>query len=195
MERNILYAKLADKGIRKGDRRKIGGCVRRSEHFRSELEKLAAAPRLRLFVAEAVYQIEQLERHGVGAFAVLDDGADDARRPLRTQGEAAPLLILEGVHLLLDNVGRLSHAARKKPQLLKGGDTDLGISVPLGNAARRILDPSPFEYLRGKNISRASRLLIFSIFTPVILHFTDITVYQNRRYKSRGDFKLRGFFP
>src|SRR4029079_17127115 len=55
--------------------------------------------------------------------------------PLRPQGEAAPALVLEGEHLLADDVGRLADAAleevgvledRRRDRLVAGAGEDLG---------------------------------------------------------------------
>ena len=92
---------------------KSAAVVRCAEHLGSELIEFAAASRLRLLVAEAVYYVEQAKRHRIRALAVLDDGADNSRRSLGTERESSALSVLKGIHLLLYDVGRLADADGK----------------------------------------------------------------------------------
>ena len=99
------------------------------------LVELPVAPLLRALAAEHRPQGIDLERGVRLHEVVLDDRAHDAGRGLGPEGQRGPLFvpILEGVHLLRDDVGVGADAAREQPRVLEEGRADLPIAV----AARR----------------------------------------------------------
>jgi hypothetical protein len=66
--------------------------------------------------------------------AVLGVGAADRRRPLRAQRHRAAARVLEGEHLLADDVGRLADAAGEEPGVLEGR----GLDPPVAGAAEEL---------------------------------------------------------
>ena len=90
-----------------------------ADRLDAELVELAVAARLRALVAEEGADVGELHRLRQLLHAVLDVGAADRRRALGSQGEAAPALVLEGEHLLADDVGRVADAALEQLGVLE----------------------------------------------------------------------------
>jgi hypothetical protein len=89
----------------------VEGGVVGAERLRPDLGELAETAGLGRLVAEERPRVPALDRLRRLVQAVLDVGATHARRPLRPQGDRPPAGILEGEHLLLDDVGGLPHPA------------------------------------------------------------------------------------
>ena len=83
---------------------------------------------------------------------VLQQGAHNARRPLRPEGDRAPALILEGVHLLLHNVGGFPYGTLEQARILKDGRADLPEAVQGGLAAHHILHHLPIFTLARQDV-------------------------------------------
>ena len=110
--------------------------VGRADRLGAELVVLAVAPGLRPLVAEHRAVVPELHRLRPLVHAVLDVGAADGRRALGAQRQRAPALVLERVHLLAHDVGRLADAALEQPGLLELGGDDVAVAVG-GEDARR----------------------------------------------------------
>ena len=74
---------------------------------------------------------------------MLDGGAHDTRGALRAQREALVVAILEGVHLLFDDVRHLPDRAPEQLGTLHHGRADLFVSVRFQQVARVALDVLP----------------------------------------------------
>ena len=127
-------------------------------HSSPELVELAVAAGLRALVAEERAEVGELHRLRQFVHPVLEVGAADRGRPLRPQGEAALALVLEGEHLLADDVGRLADAAleqvgvledRRRDRLVAGAGEDLG-----GGA----FQPRPRARLLGQDVEGPARV-------------------------------------
>ena len=114
-----------------------------AEHLDVQLVELAVTPLLRPLVPEhRADAVELRHRHRL-LEAVLDEGAHDAGRRLGPEGDALAPLVGEGVHLLLDDVGGLAGALGEQFLALDDGRAQLGVPVPLEDAAGRRLDELP----------------------------------------------------
>ena len=123
-----------------------------------DLVELAVAPGLRALVAEEGPDVGELHRLRQLVHPVLEVGAADRRRALRPQGQAAPALVLEGEHLLADDVGRLADAAleqlgvlegRRRDRLVAGAGEDLGRGALRAAPAARACSGSTSKVPRG----------------------------------------------
>src|SRR4030067_580826 len=68
---------------------------------------------------------------------------------------AAP--VLEEVHLLLDDVGPLAHAAQEDARVLEGGGIDALIAEGAADALRRLPHQPPVGLLGGENVGSVAR--------------------------------------
>ena len=100
-----------------------------------DLGELAIAARLGRLVTEERAPVAQLHRLGQLVHAVLDVGPARAGRALRAQGQRAPALVLEGEHLLLDDVGGLAHPAGEHLGVLEDG----GVEGAVARAAQQVV--------------------------------------------------------
>ena len=119
-----------------------------AERLHVELMELPVAARLRPLVAEHRAHRVQLDGLGLHVEAVLDVRAQLGGRRLRTKGERIAPAILEGVHLLLHDVGDLADPAREELRALEDRQTDLAIAVRLEDPACRRLHVLPRRPLR-----------------------------------------------
>ena len=112
-----------------------------ADRLGAELVELAVAARLRALVAEERPEVGELHRLRQLLHAVLDVGAADRRRALGPQGEAAPALVLEGEHLLADDVGGVADAALEQLGVLEAGRGDRLVAGAGEDRRRGALDP------------------------------------------------------
>ena len=130
------------------DERRVG-----ADRLGVELGELAKAPRLGALVAKERAVPPQLHRLRELLHPVLEVGPGDRRGALRAQGDAAPALVVEGEHLLADDVGRPAHAAREQLGVLEGRGLDPPVAGALEELAAPRLDPRP----RGRRPREARR--------------------------------------
>ena len=97
----------------------------RADGFGADLEELAVAALLRAFAAEHRADVVELLEAGLLVEPVLDVGADHRGGVFGTQGEGTAVAVLEGVHLLADDVGLFADAAREQLGLLEDRRADL----------------------------------------------------------------------
>ena len=114
-------------------------------------------PGLRALVAEEGPGVEELHRLRELLHAVLEVGAADRRRPLRPQGDAAPALVLEGEHLLADDVGRAADAALEELGVLEGRASRSARSRPGRRSPPRSPRPARARGRRRRAARRRSR--------------------------------------
>jgi hypothetical protein len=138
--------------VEEHDRLGVGERRVGADRLHADLVELAKAPRLRCLVAEERPPIPEPHRLGKLVHPVLDVGAADRRRALRTQGDAAPALVLEGEHLLADDVGRLADAAGEQLGVLEDRRVDPPISGPRQDPGGGALDPVAELRLLGKDV-------------------------------------------
>src|SRR3546814_7378950 len=94
----------------------------------ADLVELPLPPLLRTLVAEHRPGIEQLQRE-VLAETAGNEGTGDTRGPLRPQRDRVAAAILERVHLLGDDVGRIAERSREDLGELENRRRDLAEAV------------------------------------------------------------------
>ena len=112
--------------------------------------ELAVAAGLRALVAEERPDVGELHRLRQFVHPVLEVGAADRRRSLRPQGEAALALVLEGEHLLADDVGRFADAAFEERRVLEGGRLDRLVAGAVEDPGGGALQARPGARLPGR---------------------------------------------
>ena len=131
------HVELAQQRVQQRDRLGVDGGVVGADGLGPELPELAEAPGLRLLLAVVAAQVPELHRLGERVHAVLEVGAADRRGALGAQRQRAPAGVLEGVHLLLDDVGRLAHAAGEELGGLEGRRLDAPVAGRLEDPRAR----------------------------------------------------------
>jgi len=86
----------------------VEGGVLHPEGLSPDLMELPKPARLGALVAEHRADVIDLTEAPLGDKPVLEVGPDHGSRALRAQGETLVSPVLEGVHLLVDDVGPLS---------------------------------------------------------------------------------------
>ena len=86
---------------------------------------------------------------------MLDIGAHDRRRRLRTQCQRLVVAVFESVHFLRDDVGVRADAAPEQRRLLEHGRANLTEVVRLEDAARLLFHALPESGCRRQQIARA----------------------------------------
>jgi hypothetical protein len=124
-----------------------------------ELPELAIAAALRSGVP--VHGVDRVELHRLGGAVhpVLDVGAADRRRRLGPEREAASALVLEGVHLLLHDVGALARRPLEELGVLEDGRPDPAVAVGGRNGVDLVGDLAPERRIGREDVVRAARPL------------------------------------
>ena len=128
--------------------RRIG----RAEGLGVHLVELPEAARLGPLVAEHRADGKDLEEPGRMRQVMFNIGSDDRSCGLRTKGNGIAPLVLEGIHLLLNDVGRLAQGAGEEASVLEDGNLDLSVSKGFEQPARFGLHHLPQLYLARKDI-------------------------------------------
>ena len=129
------------------DRRRFG-----PDRLGADLVELPVAALLRALAAEHRADVVELLHAGLLVQPVLDLGADHRRRVLGPQRQRGPVIV-EGVHLLADDVGLLADAAREQRGLLEDRRADLAVVVARKIASRDGLHVVPHAR-SGRQMSR-----------------------------------------
>src|SRR3972149_5714397 len=103
----------------------------------------AGAAGLGAVVAEDGAPVPEADRLGLVVHAVLQVGATDGGRALRSPGGLLGAAGLEAVHLLLDDVRRLADAAREQRRLLEHGRLDALVAEEGADSGGRLPDAVP----------------------------------------------------
>src|SRR3990172_3781602 len=116
---------------------------------------LPGAPRLRALVAE--HGAGRVEAYGLGLDleAVLDVGAQERRGRLGPERERVAAAVVEGVHLLLDDVGLVADPAREELGALEERQPDLPVAVALEGLPPRGPHALPLARPRGQDVAHA----------------------------------------
>jgi hypothetical protein len=91
--------------------------------------------------------------------AVLEVRAHHRGGALGAQCDAVAALVLEGVHLLLDDVGAFAHAALENTRVLEHRRVDAAEAVLPGDVGGGIAHQAPVGLLGGQDVLRAARSL------------------------------------
>src|SRR5262249_7866336 len=135
---------------------RVHGRARLTEGFHVGLVELAIASRLRSLVAE--HGADRVETDGLrlDLEPVLDVGAHEPGGGLGTEGERVAAAVLEGVHLLLDDVRLVADAPREELRALEEREANLAIAVGFEGGSARGLHTLPAPSLRGENVPHAT---------------------------------------
>ena len=138
-----------------GDHLGVQQGVLAAERLGPHLPVLAEAPALRGLVPEHRRHVPEL--HGLRQLvhSVLGIRAGNRGRALGAQREAAAAAVVEGVHLLADDVGGGTHAAHEHLGLLEGGGDDPPEAVGRHHLGGHRLDPRAHPPLGGEDVPRA----------------------------------------
>ena len=135
--------RVPEEPVQEGHRLGVGVGGFGPEQLRAELVELPEAPLLRALVAEHRADVEQADRPLPDLGPVLQDRADHRGGPLGPHRQAVARPVGEGVHLLLDDVGRLADRAREQLRPLEQRRPDLAEAVPAGMRPERRLERGP----------------------------------------------------
>src|SRR5436190_14946393 len=120
---------------------------------------LAVAAALRRGVAVHRRDREELHRLTLPVQAVLEVGAGDGRRCFGTEGQRAAALVLERVHLLLDDVRAGAGRSLEERGVLEPRGLDLAVAEELAEALRLSDHEPPERLFRGEDVVSAARRL------------------------------------
>ena len=162
LQLHALDAQLPPQPPRHHQQLDIDVGVRVPERFRPERMVLAVASLLGPLVPEQRAAVPQPLRPLVEQ-VVLQRRAHGWRRAFRAQGELLAVhRVDEGVHLLLDDVGRLAYPAHEELRPLDDGRADLAVAVLLEHRARGFLEKAPaVRLVRQDIVHPADRLYPF----------------------------------
>ena len=124
------------------------------ENLGSELVELPVAPTLRALRTEHGPRVPPPRQRFFGPHVVLDERPRGARRPLGPQRERFTVVI-DRVHLLLDDVGRLPDGADEERRRLDAGRADLPEAVQAHRAREEALDAVPATDVVGQHVVHA----------------------------------------
>ncbi len=126
-----------------------------AEGFDVDLVELAIAALLRPLVPEHHDLAPQAQRSVVER-VVLDHGAHDPRGRLRAERQPIAVhRVLEGVHLLLDDVGHLAEAAHEERRRLDDRRAHVDVGVAAHQRAHLVLEPLPARRFRRQDVVHA----------------------------------------
>ena len=134
------------------ERRVVG-----ADRLGADLRELAVPAGLRRLVPEVRADVAQLHRLRPLVHAVLEVGAHDRRGPLRAQRQRAAAHVLEGEHLLLDDVGGLPHAAREQLGALEDRRLDHAVAGVVEQVVGEPLERLAPLPVVGQHVERAPR--------------------------------------
>ena len=137
----------------------VDGGIGRADALQRELMVLAESAALRRRVAIHGREREELHRLGLAVQPVLDVRTADRRRALRPQRQRTAAAILEGVHLLLDDVGALTRRPLEELRVLEPGSLDAGVAVQRAQALHLPRHGLPQRLFGRKDVVRSARRL------------------------------------
>ncbi len=147
--RKRRQAEVRVEPVQQRDHLDVGHRVVGAEDLDAELVVLTEAAGLGALVAEHRRRVPGLERRHRG---VLHKGAHDRGRALGTKGDVAPAPILELVHLLRDDVGRVARAAPKDLRVLEARAHDEPEAGPLREVGKAPDELDPARALRSEDV-------------------------------------------
>ena len=136
------------------DRRVVG-----ADRLGADLPELAEAALLRTLATEEAREVPELRRLRQLVHAVLQVGTADRGRALGAQRDALGIRVVERVHLLLHDVGRLADAAGEQLGRLERRRLDPPVAGALEDPARVTLERGARERLIAQHVVRAARCL------------------------------------
>ena len=121
----------------------------------AKLMVLAEPAGLGAFVAENRTEIVHADGLGQVVHPVLQVGAAHRRGAFGTQRQVVAPPVLEGVHLLFNDVGAFPDGADEQPGILEGRTVDASIAKALSNLGGLGLDVAPILLLLGQQVGGA----------------------------------------
>ena len=117
---------------------------------------MAEAASLGPFVAEDWAEVVHPHWLGQVVHPVFQVGSADGRGAFGTQGDAIAAAVVEGVHLLFDDVGAFAHGADEQVGVLEGRGINAPIAEAVGDVHRLGLDVTPVFLLAGQVVGSAA---------------------------------------
>ena len=134
------------------DHFRFDGRVIRAEHLGAQLVELPEAPLLRPFPAEHGPHVVDLPDLRVPMDLVLQVGPDHRCRPLRPKRKRAAVTVVEGVHLLGDDVGVFSHPPGKQLGAFEDRRANFGEPIEGKDLPGGLLHPIPNHRFLRQNV-------------------------------------------
>ena len=128
---------------RKGDDFSVGLVRFRADRLRSDLIELPVAALLRALAAKHGTDVEPLLHFGGLLVSVFDVRPDHRGGVLGPQCEGTPVAVVEGVHLLGDDIGIGPDAAREQLRLFENRRSDFVVVIGPKDLARNGLNAIP----------------------------------------------------
>ena len=161
--------------------------LRVAQRLGIELMELAIAPLLRPLVPEHRSRGPHPLRALIGQ-VVLDRRTHDAGSRLGTQRQALAVVV-EGVHLLFDDIGRVADAADEQRRRLDDRHAEIAVTVLRERLPRGLLDALPKRCLVGQDVVHAAngldRRRVHALAASAVLDACREAAAGNARY-SRG---------
>ena len=151
------HGELGQEIGQKDDRLGVGQRRVGADHLGVDLVELAIAARLRALVAEERSPAPELHGLRKRVHAVLDVCAADRGCRLRAKRQAAPALVLEREHLLLDDVRGLPDSPCEQLSLLEHRRLDPPVPCALERGRCGDVDARPRRRVGGQDIERPAR--------------------------------------
>ena len=128
-----------------------------AERLHVDLGEVPVAAGLRPLVAERRADRPELHRQRAVVQPVLDEGPHQPGGQLRAQRQRAAAAVVEGVHLLRDDVGGLAHPAGEDGGLLEHRRLDVAVARPAQRRGQRVADGEEARGVRRQGVERALR--------------------------------------
>jgi hypothetical protein len=135
----------------------IGLRAGRADGLSPDLPELAVAAALGRLGAEEARQVPELDRLGLLVHPMLQVRAADRSGPLGAKRQRPPAAVIEAVHLLLHDVGRLPHPPREQLRRLKGGGLDPAVAGGAEDPVRELLERAAARRIGREHVECASR--------------------------------------
>ena len=154
---DIADTHLLEQPLEEDDPLGVDRGVLRADRLRADLPELPVAPRLGPLVAEEARQVPELHRLTALVHAMFDVGAADRCGALWPQSQRAPAAVLEGEHLLADDVRGRAHASGEQLRGLERRSLDPLVAGAAEDRAGAGLDCEPRGHLLTEHVEGAPR--------------------------------------
>jgi hypothetical protein len=130
----------------------VQGRIAVAQSLNAKLLMLSVPPLLRPLVPEYGGKVIKPHRLGQVMHAMLNICTTNRGCALRTQGHRVAAAILEGIGLLLHNVGGRADGANKKAGILENRGVNTPIAIKLAQRRCLLLNVSPIALLLRQNV-------------------------------------------
>ena len=125
-----------------------------TERLHADLPELPIATLLRPLPAEHGPCVPESRRRIAVDHSRVEIRAHDTGRALRTQRQRRPIAVREGVHLLLDDVRRLTDRPPEQLRPLEHGKPDLVEPIGAEDRGGGLFEAAPAMAVRGKDVTK-----------------------------------------